>query len=243
MAALHLGHFLSAGSDVESAQYRILGGLKQARKDFSNSVIYPALRELIQLRNALKEILEKLDELRDAATPGELKEVDLASQKLIYEKSQSAPDQFGVVEDLIRWALPRIEEAIEEGRTIYEFVEEHVHIEEVGIVPSYTAEGYLLVPDRRMYQVHVLQYSLSVFRSAGEQYRGLKTTPVKSVPQRAVHVPPQSIKLNLLSERRELPNPATYSCSTDLDFSFEQTMLPVAKRKLMRHLHVRRGAA
>ena len=33
-----------------------------------------------------------------------------------------------------------------------------------------------------------------------------------------------------------MPNPATFLMDTELDFPFDTTILPVAKRKLMRHL-------
>jgi hypothetical protein len=41
----------------------------------------------------------------------------------------------------------------------------------------------------------------------------------------------------LIAEHRELPNPATYLCQTELDFPFQETILPVAKRKLLRRLY------
>jgi hypothetical protein len=54
---------------------------------------------------------------------------------------------------------------------------------------------------------------------------------------------PQALKLSLMEERRELPNPATYFFDSDLDFPYEATMLPVAKRKLMRYLYADTGKA
>ena len=97
--------------------------------------------------------------------------------------------------------------------------------------------------DRQRGELHILQYSLSVITRADERYRKLKTAHVRTFPQRTVLPSPQSIKLQLVAENRDLPNPATYFFSTDLDFPYEETMLPIAKRKLMLHLAEQGGMA
>lgn len=235
MSGLHLEHFMRTGEDFEGAQYRILSGLQDVRRAFSRNVIYPHLAHLIKLHGALTTIVEQLDALR-ASLPGTMKEVDLEARRIVYEKSSLGPDQMAFVEDLIRWSLPHIQDAIDEGRTVFEFVEENLHLEEVGILPSYVEEGYLMLPDPQKEQLHILQYTLSVFTRSDERFRSLRTAHVKSLPQRGVYPSPRSIKLDLVAENRELPNPATYFFATDLDFPFEPTVLPVAKRKLMIHL-------
>lgn len=242
MQALTLEHFLKAGADFETAQYQVLGGLQTVRHAFANNHIYPYLGGLVKLYHTLQRIVAQIDDLRDAA-PAELTGIDLEAGALQYERGELSDDQVAFVEDLIRWALPHLQQAIEEGRTIYEFVEEHLELEEVGIVPSYVEEGYLFVPDRQTHSLHILQYSLSVFTDAGERYRSLKTVHVKSVFRRNITPSPQSLKLELLSEKRDLPNPATYAFESELDFPFDATMLPVAKRKLIRYLSRIEGRA
>ena len=240
MASLSLDLFLGAGRDLEQTQYQVLGRLQQIQQDFSQNIIYPHLTDLITLYATLQRIVDQLGDIREAR-PGPLKGVDLEAQRLVYERMDAGKDDMGPVEDLITWSLPHIQKAIEEGRTIFEFVEENLRLEEIGIVPSYLEEGYLIVPDRRQHALHVLHYSLSIFTGAEERYRSLKTRHVKAIRQRAVVPSPRSIKLDLMAENRELPNPATYLFDTDLDFPYEQTMLPVAKRKLMRYLSTRTG--
>jgi hypothetical protein len=233
--------FTSAVQDYERAQYQILGGLQQVRKEFSENRIYPHLGELINLYGTLQTIVQRSEGLRNAL-PGRIREVDLDAQEVLYDKPELDQDELQVVEDLIDWALPQIKSAIEEGRTIFEFVEANLLLEEVGIVPSYVQEGYLLVSDHESRQLHILQYNFSIFTGATERYRSLRTTHVKSVAE-SIQVTPRSVKLALMEERRELPNPATYFFDTDLDFPFEPTMLPVAKRKLMRYLFGDGGSA
>ncbi|WP_456425594.1 hypothetical protein [Rhodocaloribacter sp.] len=242
MSRLSLDLFLSAGADFEGAQYRILDRLKRIRGAFSRNIIYPHLGELVEVYGALKRLLGSLDDLQKSL-PGVLKGIDPETHEVLFEKPELGTGHMGLIEDLIQWALPLIQDAIEEGRTIFEFVEDHLYLEEVGLVPSYVEEGYLLVPDRRSRCLYILQYNLSIFTSAEERFRSLKTTHVKTIEYEGIAVAPQVVKLDLLAERRELPNPATYFIETVLDFPYEPTVLPIAKRKLLRHLSLPGGDA
>ena len=242
MTGLRLEHFISAADDLEGAQYRILSGLQRVRQAFSRNIIYPYLGELIKLHGSLQDIIQKMGDVREAV-PGTLTGIDLEARRLVYKKTRTGSDGMEAIEDLIRWALPHIQTAVDEGRLIFEFVEENIHLEEVGILPSYIEEGYLMLPDPQGQQLHILQYTLSVFTHAEERFRTLKTAHVKSITQRGILPSPQSLKLELLSENRDLPNPATYFFATGIDFPYASTILPVAKRKLMQYLMRHGGVA
>lgn len=241
-AGLSLELFFSAANDVEQAQYRVLNEIKIIREAFSNNVIYPHLGRLIALRENLQSILANLDEVRGAHR-GELSSVDPDELTLRYDKSRLKDDNMTSVEALIDWAMPLIHDAIEEGRTIFEFVEHNMLLEEVGIIPSYVEEGYVLVPDRGSKRLHILQYKLSIFSGKDDNFRSLRTTHVDSIDTNSILPDPTTVKLSLVQEHRELPNPATYVFATDLDFPYEGTLLPVAKRKLMRYLYGAAGSA
>ncbi len=242
MTGLRLEQFISAADDLESAQYRILSGLQRARQAFSRNIIYPYLGELIKLYYSLNSVIGKIEDLQEAFG-GSIVGLDPETYKIMYERPQLGSYKVDQVEDLIRWSLPHIEKAISEGQLIFEFVEENMHLEEVGIIPSYINEGYLMLPDPQKQEMHILHYTLSVFTRAEERFRSLKTMHVKSITQRTVYPSPQSIKLELLSEKWDLPNPATYFFATALDFPYEPTILPVAKRKFMHYLTLQGGVA
>lgn len=242
MTPLNLDLFAGAAYDVERTQYQVLAGLQRAREAFSQNYIYPHLGRLVKLYKALNTVIEHSDAFRTPQA-GEISSIDLESKEVVYEWPELDRDQMADVEELIRWAIPHVKDAIEEGRAVYEFVEDHLQVEEVGIVPSYVQEGYLMVPDREQGMLHVMRYSLSIFTDAEERYRSLKTVHCKSVPQQGVERHPSSVKLELMEENRDLPNPATYFFDAEIAFPYERTMLPVVKRRLMRHLHEQGGVA
>ena len=232
MVKLSLDNFLSAGTDAESARYRILASLKKYSDDFDRNRLYPNLTELIALKSSLEAVVNGKSKLLNDL-PQNLKEIDLANKKLVFESPEIPCTPLDNVIELIRWALPLIVETIAEGTQIYDFVEENLAIKEVGIIPFYHDEGYWLVPDNRASLLHLIRFSLALYDSETDKYRTLKTKILKTVEQTLVKRPPESIKLELIEEHQELPNPATFVCETDLDFPFVETIFPVAKRKLM----------
>jgi hypothetical protein len=233
---LTLDLFLPAADDAESARYRVLSTLQSTREAFKRNSIYPHLGRLIKLHDTVSDLVDGIDDFREAL-PARLASVDLRRQVVLYQQNELDDDQLAAVEELMRWALPLLQEAIEEGRTIFEFVDNHMTLTEVGIVPSYVNEGYLLVPDRQLQELHVLRYELSVLLGVEERFQALRTVCVKTLSWVGVERIPASIKLDLVAENRDLPNPATYHFQTDLEFPFSETLLPVAKRKLMRYLY------
>lgn len=232
MRKLTLNTFLAGTGDVEATQYLVLEGLKDYYREFSHNRLYPSLAELVDLHRALVEIINSMSDIQ-GHLPHELKEVDLEHGKLVYETTGLSDDDLARAAELIVWALPRIQRAIDEGVSIYNFVDEHMTIEQVGILPLYREEGYWFVPEHRAALLHLLRYELSLFTSANERYRRLKTVNLGEIEQRFIHRSPESIKLQLIEQYRDLPNPATFVCETDLDFPYNETILPIAKRKLM----------
>ncbi len=235
MHKLSLNTFLTGSHDCEARQYHVMGGLKHCYDEFAHNKLYPSLLELVDLHAALVHIVNNMNDIQDHF-PQELKEVDLEKGKLVYEQLNASDADLERAADLIAWALPKMEQAIDEGVDIYNFVDEHILIQQVGLLPMYRDEGYWFVPEHRTRLLHLLRYEVSLFTSANERYRSLKTSHIGEVSQRIVQSTPESIKLNLIALHQDMPNPATYVCETDLDFPYTETILPVAKRKLMSQL-------
>ncbi len=232
---LDLDLFTQVQSDYEVRQYKVLAALKKMSEDFQQNRIYPHLSELVNLRSTLLDIKNRLEDIRNDF-PKRIKNIDLVNEIIEHEVVFVDGSDLSKVEDLIEWALPHIEAKIEEGKAIYEFVDDEIRIEEVGIIPNYVDEGYFFVPDNEVAKLLLFQYEVSIFQSAQDQYRSLKTGFLKALHQGRAMLSPNSIKLDLIREHKKLPNPATYSFETELDFPFKETIFPVVKRKLLQQL-------
>lgn len=234
--ALSINTFIRAVDDSERTRFEILSGLKSIRTNFHHNRIFPDLSGLIELFESLQSITQSAEKLRTNAHRS-IKDLNLEERKVIYDETPINDNDFEQIRDLIFWALPQIQDAIEEGKTMFEFVDENLALEVVGILPSYLEEGYVFIPDNTSSVLHLIKYELSIFTGADERYRSLKTSVIKSLRQSPIKQPVQSIKLDLMQEFPALPNPATYSFETDLEFPFHETILPVAKRRLLRYLY------
>jgi len=228
--------FTNVQDDLEKRQYVILGALKKISEQFQFYKIYPHLSRLIELRRILKEVIAGIYDLR-SKFPKQISKIDWVNRVIEHEVIFTSGTDISSVEDLIEWALPRIENVIEEGVAIYEFVESELTVEQVGILPEYKDEGYLFVPDNQKKSLNLFRFEVSIFQSTHDQYRALKTQFLKYLEQDRIKLSPGSVKLDLIREESELPNPATYAFNTELDFPFETTIFPVAKRRLMHILN------
>lgn len=232
---LSLQLFTKVQDDFEKRQYIILAELKSIADRFQYHEVYPHLSELVELRATLKDITERLVNLR-SKFPKRISRIDWVNKTIEHEVVFVDGTDLSAVVDLIDWALPHIEKVIHEGIAIHEYVENELMVEHVGILPNYRDEGYFFVPDNQKKKLNLFHFEVSLFKSADDKYRSLKTRFLKGLEQGRAKLSPGSIKMDLIKEQKELPNPATYSIDTSLDFPFNPTILPVAKRKLMQEL-------
>lgn len=239
MKKLTLDIFISAADDSELSEYKLLAALKNYKEQLHRNKLYPVFGELVELSNELKDLIEQRNNLKNMLSK-KIVGVDLENQSLIYEYSSEniSEDKLSKIFDFIEWALPKIKEVIEEGAAIYDFVESNMNIKEIGIVPLYKDEGYFFIPSHADRTTFIYKFLLSNIVTSNVPFKSLKTQLLESIHEPITVIPPETIKLDLIKKYPELPNPATYNLETDVDFPFKETVLPVAKRKLMRFLAV-----
>jgi hypothetical protein len=232
MESLKLETFLSADKDWEMNQYRVLGGIKEYHTELNRKKIYPTLAELIHLASILENIVDNKSKLKESF-PKQIKDFDLKNKKVTFETIGRFTPDVEFLFELIEWAFPLIKNEIEEAIVLYDFVEKNIEIDHVGIVPLNKDEGYFLITDNEAAKIQVHRFESSIFSSNTEKFRSLKTKLVQEIQVALIERSPESIKLDLIKQYNDLPNPATFICDTDLDFPFNETIFPVAKRKLM----------
>ena len=218
--------------DPEAAEYRLRAELQTARRAFRTSRIYPHLAELVRLRRALRAVLDHADHLR--SRPGRVTGVDWEKEEVTFAPSEWPADRAASVEGLARWALPLVEHAIGEGQAVYDFVEATTRVAAVGLVPAYVDEGYLLVPqpEGEAAPFAALRYACGILTAPDARYRSLRTAVV-ALPD-GLAADPVAWKRALAAAQPDLPNPATYLLDAEVGFPIRETVLPVAKRKLLR---------
>lgn len=231
----NLNLFVKIGSDFEKRQYQILEALKRIRRQFRSNRIYPELGKMVDLYRDLKSLSDRVKELRDEL-PKRIKEIDLQKMQIIREPVYVDPANLADVERMVDWGLPLVKKTMDEGVAVFEYVDENTKIERVGIMPQYQDEGYVFVPDYEQRELKLYHFEISIFHSSEDTYRSLRTRIVDRVTWGGALQSPNAIKLDLIEKYREMPNPATFSVDTEVECPYRETLFPVAKRKLVRHL-------
>lgn len=220
--------------DYEYKKYVLLAYLQDIKKRFNLTELYPFLSDLIfHYRNLQK--IKKNKEVIYESFPKSISKADFKKLRFTYDRIIKDDEVMKEIEDIIAFALPRLESTINEGKEVHEFVEENLEVTPVGLIPIYINEGYVLINRDATRVVSVFRYQMSVFEGPDENYRGISTTYIGD-DFRGIARSFEQIKMDLVRNYTELPNPATYLVVSKLNFPLPETILPVAKRLLVRKL-------
>jgi len=226
--------FVDGNIDFELKKYKLLAYLQEINLFFHEHKLYPQLSDIIFHYNNLREFKEN-KQLLQQLFPKQLSQVNMEQIRLIYEKIVADDELMQELENIILYALQKMNHTIRQGTEIYEFVADKLSIFPIGIIPLDCLEGYMFLSDGYCQDTKVYQYQISIFERHDEKYRGIHTSYVVTYQRNFVNTY-ESIKSELLRQRKILPNPAVYSIETDLSFPLEETLLPVAKRSLVKYI-------
>ena len=133
------------------------------------------------------------------------------------------------LEMIIDFSMPLFAEKINAGKKIYDYVEQNLSLSMVGIAPLRKEEGYLIINTNNQKEAYVYQYGFSVLQNIKEQVRQLLTEYVSTYTC-TINNTFEKIKQDLISTRKDLPNPAVYVIESKFATPFNETLLPIAKR-------------
>jgi hypothetical protein len=220
--------------DFELKKYVLLAYLQEVTKFFNENKLYPQLGDIIFHYNNLVAFRENKKYLQEQF-PKKLTGIQMEKLQVLYEQIIEDDELMQELEDIIQFSAGKMKTAISSGSQIYEFVEENLNIFPVGLVPLDTNEGYFFLSEGSYRRTFVYQYRLSFFEKHDEKFRAIRTEFVSEWERNIVNTY-ENIKAELLRQKRDLPNPAVYSIETDLSFPIAETLLPVAKRSLVRYI-------
>ncbi len=234
MRTLSSTWFAEGYIDFELKKYTLLAYLQEIHKHFDQQKLYPQLADVIMHYNNLLSFKHNKQFLQQQF-PKKLAEPDLQKIEMLYQSIIDDDDLMKELEEIIGFAAERMNNTIRNGAEIYEFVEDNLNIFPVGLIPLETSEGYFFLSDGKVRTTRVYQYSLSIFEKHDEKYRSIRTEFIAGWERNFVNTY-ENIKSELIRNRTVLPNPAVYGIETELKFPIEETLLPIAKRRLVKYL-------
>jgi len=220
--------------DFEYKKYMLLGYLKTVKENFNEKKLYPFLSDLLFHYRNLMSIKEN-KKLIHENFPKEITRADFEKLEIIYREIVNDDKIMSELEEILSFAIPKVKEHLKDGKDIYEEIEEKLTISPVGISPLYPDEGYLLFyMDSR--ETRVYEYQLTIFESAEEKYRGIHTHFLETFTK-GLGITFESIKLELIRKYKKLPNPATFLIDAKVHVPFDESLLPIAKRLLVKQIY------
>ena len=220
--------------DFELKKYTLLAYLQEIHQYFNENKLYPQLADIIFHYNNLAAFRENKKYLQEQF-PKKLTGLQLEKLQVLFEQMTEDDELMQQLEEIINYAAQEIQRTICNGTEIYEFVEDKLVIFPVGLVPLDSHEGYFFLSEGRGSDTRVYQYRLSFFEKHDEKYRSIRTEYVDSWSRNLVNTY-ENNKAELIRLKTGLPNPAVYSIETELKFPVDETLLPIAKRSLVRYI-------
>jgi hypothetical protein len=237
MKTLSQTWFAEGYIDFELKKYTLLAYLQEIQKHFGENKLYPQLADVIFHYNNLLAFKYNKEHLQQQF-PKRLTQVEIQKLEVLYQRIIDDDNMMKELQEIMQFALHKMNTTIKDGTEIYEFVEEKLNIFPIGIIPLENNEGYFFLCDGTARDTSVFHYRLSIFEKHDERYRSIKTMFIAEWERNFVNTY-ENIKAELIRNRTELPNPAVYCIETGLSYPLEETLLPIAKRCLVKYISIK----
>lgn len=219
--------FTEPNFDFEYKKYQLLGYLQSKQKELSAHKIYPHIIELKSHQLTLENFLNTKNYL-DESFRKDLIGFDLKSGDLKYEKrndSAGFEDWFTIIE----FSHKRISNCYHHFSLEAEEIKKEIHIDLLGLLPSYLKEGFLFI--RQNSEILVFNYQLHpVLNSSGEKSFNYHYMEKHDT---SIAINENSLKNELLKKyRHQFDHPAFFHVSSSKDFPIHETILPFTGKEL-----------
>lgn len=221
--------------DFEYKKYILLAYLQEVSCDFDEKKLYPVLSDLVMHYNNLVTIRKNKTYVSNFF-PKQISKPDLENFRIEFERLIADEEYMEEVTAILDFSIPLMHRHLEDGKEIYQEVEEDLRIFPVGIVSINPEAGYMMLSKNRSAETCVYSYLITIFENATEKFRGIKTEFIGNY-SRSFSNTFEEIKFQLIKDFKHLPNPAVYVVESKTEYPLNETLLPVAKRSLVRYLY------
>lgn len=234
MKTLRPNWFFEDLPDFEYKKYVLLAYLQDVHHQFTETKLYPALSDLVFHYRNLTQFAEQKQALYNSFAE-RIAEIDWQHLRIAFSKVMSNDDLMDHLEEVVSFSIPELKKHLDEGKEVYDFIEKEIQLSPVGILPIYRNEGYMLVREGEAKEIKVFEYALQFFNHEDEQFRSVQTQYITSYKKSFVNTC-ENIKIDMIRHRKKLPNPATFAIESAFDFPLNESILPVAKRMLVKYI-------
>jgi hypothetical protein len=234
VATLSETWFIEGNIDYELKKYTLLAYLQKVNSYFNEHKLYPQLSDVIFHYNNLMSFKENKDFLKNQF-PKRLTGIQIQKLELLYAEIIADNELMEEIERIIHFSTNSLKQTIANGTEIYDTIEHKMTIHPVGILPFDTTEGYFLLNVQGQSSTKAYYYRLTLFEKHDAKYRSIKSQFINEWERNFVNTY-ESMKAALLKYKSDLTLPAVYAIETKINMPVEESVLPVAKRSLVRYI-------
>lgn len=216
--------------DFEYKKYQLLAYLKHVNEHFQEKKLFPELSDL-QLHYQESLALQQQQSQWSNRIRRKLVGIDREKWQLKYTSEFEALQPLQEVDEILSYAIPRLEHTLSTGETLFQHVTQALSIAPIGIMPLFRKEGYLFVYENINRELRIYQYKVQLFESTAPPSRRVETRLIDS-RNKSYTTTFESIKMELVRKNKELPNPASYLVESTLGYPMDETLLPIARQKV-----------
>lgn len=223
--------------DAEYQKYVIMAYLQAVQRNFSAQKLCPDLPELrVHYENSLS-FRQRKGTLNEAF-PKRVARIDPQRSRIEYQPEVTDDVYLAEIDAITDFAVSGFGQLLTEGQQLWEAIATSLTLEPVGLMPLRPNEGYLLLhrtgpPDRQQSETHIYQFSLTLFddRQPGGRTVHLRFVETK---RKTLGTTFENMKLELVRQNRQLPNPATFMLESKRNYPVQETLLPIARQLIVK---------
>ncbi|KEO74550.1 hypothetical protein [Anditalea andensis] len=220
--------------DFEYKKYLLLAYLQDVKKQFDQVKLYPSLADLMVQHKKMADFQAEHAHLR-MSFPKKIKGISKNATSLDYEPLIRKSQLMQELESIVDYALPHLLKKIDEGKSIYDFIEDNLEIEPIGIRPIYQHEGYAFLSYKNESDIYIYRYKVRLFENSLDAFRGVRLNFVKTVKSTLFDTETK-IKMDLSKNYIDLPNPAVWRIHSRHHVPLEESLVPISKRLLLKYV-------
>jgi hypothetical protein len=192
------------------------------------------LSELLQHYQNLIDLKSGRESLKQSF-PKTLASADFEQWKLEYKPRENENDFFEMMDALLQYSIPAMKSSLEEGSDLYRHVEKNLHITEIGLRAPSVENGYFFLCAPPKKEARIYQYNLTRVHLPDGPYRALHVSYLSQM-QLNFTTTFERAKTDLIRSAGPNAGWATYLIESEVYVPWEESLLPVAKRRLVEYL-------
>lgn len=235
MLDIDISKLTSCGSDWETNRYLLLKKIKEWQSQLARNIIFPVLEESEMIKDKLDDLL--LENISSKSwLEREVRGILIEDQIVVQEKAKHISTELDKLIHYVEWAIENVEYIIREARIISGFIKDNISILRLNSDDKYKGKGYFVIQDNKKDVVKIYLYEMIINWTEDHPAENIEFTLVRSIPAILLDCSLEELMNKFVVHSQKMYKPMVFICKTDLDFPFNESILPAVQSKILKEI-------